>query len=387
MSKEKLSAASIFDQIPDDLLAEIGSCTRVDYNVSRLYGKVMLQLLVIGMLRSDRLSTHLLSDLYSSPFFQRLNSECRGNTAHSSIAARLSTMPYQYFAQVFDWVYEHYRSILQDSTKGRRILSFDSTMVAISSALIDKGMRVGRLPKDRPAKMQIKFTVAFHAGLPKSFKLFTDQSSLSEEVALKKAIEQTSIEQGDIVVFDAGLQSRQTFAGFDQAGIQFVTRLRSDARWSKVGQHANVEDLQTRELDFIRDELVQLYGPEEKLIEQEFRLVELEIKEGKNTGKRLLLLTNIFDLGAMDIAQTYRKRWEIEVFFRFVKQQLNVKHLLNRTENGILIQMYCAMIAAIFILVYKKVNQIKAYNIAKFRFEDRLLFHIMNLVQQQPNSS
>jgi IS4 transposase len=61
-------------------------------------------------------------------------------------------------------------------------------------------------------------------------------------------------------------------------------------------------------------------------------------------------------------------RWDIEVFFKFLKQELNFNHLINRTENGIRVMLYATLIASILVLVYKKKNKLSGYKIMKLRF-------------------
>jgi IS4 transposase len=83
-------------------------------------------------------------------------------------------------------------------------------------------------------------------------------------------------------------------------------------------------------------------------------------------------ITNALDLDAYEIAYIYKQRWEIEVFFKFLKQHLNLKHLVSRTENGIKVMLYITLILAILLIVYKKKNKIKGYKIAKLNFEIEL---------------
>jgi IS4 transposase len=68
-----------------------------------------------------------------------------------------------------------------------------------------------------------------------------------------------------------------------------------------------------------------------------------------------------------EIAEAYRKRWDIEVFFRFIKQELNMSHLVSLNKNGIQVMLYMTLIVSMLILMYKKANQI-GYKTAKRRF-------------------
>ena len=99
-----------------------------------------------------------------------------------------------------------------------------------------------------------------------------------------------------------------------------------------------------------------------------------------DSGEKIYFITNILDEDAYLIAAWYRQRWEIEVFFKFIKQHLNVKHLVSRDENGMKVMIYMTMILAILIIAYKKLNKIKGYKIAKLRFELELENEIIKAI-------
>lgn len=373
----RFTAADLFKAIPSELFEQIGQATKVDANVSRLRGKLMLQLLVLGMLQGNRLSTRLLEELYNSQRFADLTGKGDHQTRHSSIAERITNMKVDYFKEVFEWVFTKYEQLLPQSTLGKKIKKFDSTMVRVSSALVDYGMRVGPPAKDKPRSHQIKFTTQMHRGLPKSMTLHTTQAYLSEQTALRQAIRDASIASGDIVVFDAGLTDRKTFAAFDKDNIQFVTRLKSNYRAKTIETHRKIEGRVANDLEFAKDDRVQLYGSGTELIEHDFRLVEVY---DRTNCRKLSFVTNIWDLSAMDIARIYRQRWEIEVLFRYLKQELNLTHLLNRSHNGLQIQMYVILITAILLIVYKTKNAIETIGMAKIRLADELYYQCV-----QPN--
>ena len=72
------------------------------------------------------------------------------------------------------------------------------------------------------------------------------------------------------------------------------------------------------------------------------------------------------------MAEIYKQRWEIEVFFKFIKQNLNFSHLLSRNENGVKVIMYMTLITAILLIVYKKLNDLKGNKIPKLKFAQEL---------------
>ena len=68
----------------------------------------------------------------------------------------------------------------------------------------------------------------------------------------------------------------------------------------------------------------------------------------------MFFVTNIIDLSAAEICEVYKMRWDIEVFFRFLKQEFNLKHLVSRNENGIKVMLYMTLITAMLLLFIKR---------------------------------
>jgi len=109
---------------------------------------------------------------------------------------------------------------------------------------------------------------------------------------------------------------------------------------------------------------------ERKKTDPFFRLIKAEIID---TGEPIYFLTNILkDLDAYHIAAIYKQRWQIEVFFKFLKQQLNLNHFISRNMNAIRINIYMTLITAILIIAYKKLNNIKGYKMAKLQMANEL---------------
>ena len=91
-------------------------------------------------------------------------------------------------------------------------------------------------------------------------------------------------------------------------------------------------------------------------------------------------MTNIFDLPAEEITEIYKKRWDIEVFFRFIKQEMNFKHYFSREWTGIQVMIYIILIAAILLLSYIKSNKLKGYKIPKIAFCNQLQDEIIQQI-------
>ncbi len=102
-----MTAVELVEMLPEQLFHEIGQATHVDYKVQKLHGKLMFNLLLYGMLEEDRLSLRTLEDTFHQPkfkFFFNLSPD--STTAYHSLSDRLATMPVDYFAKIYQVVYD-----------------------------------------------------------------------------------------------------------------------------------------------------------------------------------------------------------------------------------------------------------------------------------------
>lgn len=151
--------------------------------------------------------------------------------------------------------------------------------------------------------------------------------------------------QQNIYVMDRGLQSTRTIAAFSKEKITFLCRSKEDRKLVEPGSFITEGmELDLGESVLVSDRKVQLYTGfpinkngkkyySEELVDIPFRLVV--VKSKGEDQKEYWLLTNDFERSAAEISQAYRRRWDIEVFFRFLKQELNVSHLVSLNRNGI----------------------------------------------------
>ena len=117
-----------------------------------------------------------------------------------------------------------------------------------------------------------------------------------------------------------------------------------------------------------------------KRLSTSFRLIKAVIKQ---TNEKIYFVSNNFELEASEIANLYRQRWEIEVFFRFIKQQLNFSQLVNRNLNGVKVMIYMTLILASMIIIYKNKNDLKEFKIVKMKIAQEL--KKMNLLKKLCN--
>ena len=183
-------------------------------------------------------------------------------------------------------------------------------------------------------------------------------------------------------MFDNGLNGRKNFAEFTNEDISFITKLKRNPRFDlQVPYYQDDGSQDNDELEFIQDAVVKLYGTGHQLIETKFRLIQYRVK---NKDVMLNFLTNVWTLPASEIAQIYKQRWDIEVLFRFLKQEMNLTHFVCNDLNAIRVMLYCSLIAATLVLIYKKQNNIKSYKKAKIRFFKELLYTILLEALEHP---
>jgi transposase len=127
--------------------------------------------------------------------------------------------------------------------------------------------------------------------------------------------------------------------------------------------------LETETLTIYSDQWIYLFSEGCRKAIHPVRCIKATRKAG---GEAIDFVCNMDDLNAKEVTEFYKQRWDIEVFFKFLKQELNFSHLVSRNENGIKVMLYATLIAATLLLVYKKKNKLTGYKIMKQRFVQEL---------------
>ncbi len=350
--------------IPDDLIKDLAAEANVDYQVKKLYGQNVFNLLLFGLLKGERVGLRYLEDFYNSRKFKALfKLPGTKSVKYNSLSARLATMNVSFFEKAYESTYEQCSLLYDESSLSlkHKITRVDSTMVCETATKLEKGINVGR---KKDGKKQIKYTISLTNMFPSSVEIFTQQNFISENLTIPKAILKVIDKSKDnVFVFDRGVSSRDAFCDLDTNDCSFVTRLHVGARHVVIGNMPTTVDLVVGNLTVDKDQCVYLYKSGTKIVEHPFRLVQAH----NNAGTKYWFLSNRFDLTCEEIILIYKKRWDIEVFFRFIKQELNFSHFISVNENGIKILLYMTLILAMLILIYKRINEF-GYKTAKRRF-------------------
>jgi hypothetical protein len=361
---ESITVSKLLKLIPDDLLATLSKDTKVDYQVKKLFGRNVFTLLLFGLIECERLGLRSLQDYYNSTHYKVLfNIPEHNTTKYNSLSARLATMNVEFFREAYNAIYEQCVELYDetDLSLNYKITRVDSTMVCQTAAKLEKGINVG---SKKNGKKQIKYTICLTDMFPSSVEVFNQQCHISENLTIPKAIFNViDKRQDNVFVFDRGVSDRSIFCKLDESDCRFVTRLKNNARIKVIEDRELEPETKVGDLTIVQDQLVYLYKSGTTIVEHPFRLITAK----NDNGVPYLFLTNMLDAPIRDIIQIYKKRWDIEVFIRFIKQELNFSHFISVNENGITIILYMTMILAMLILIYKKINKL-GYKTAKRRF-------------------
>lgn len=371
----KISLSQVLAFIPEALLSHLSATTKVDYYSKVLHGKKMFYLLLFCIFDNERLSQRTLEDTFNSSGFKALfglGEEER--VRRSSISDRLSKIDPSYFKEIYEQMYQRFSGVYSKTEIEKyNLIRVDSTIVADACTKLKEGI------DQKSGKKLVKFSFSFDGILPSGVEVFTAQKYSSEESALPEAIlKQVKKEEyhDNIYGIDRGLQSTRSMKEFDGQSVKFIIRSKDNRKFEEMESFLEPKKpLKWDDWEVLKDSKVKLYTGSpiqnqrgkvhfrQEKVETEFRLMVIK---SQKTNKEFWFLTNEFQLSAKEISDYYRKRWDIEVFFRFLKQELNLSHLVSMNRNGIEVMVYMTMIAAMLLLIYKKSNNL-GYKTAKRR--------------------
>jgi hypothetical protein len=261
---------------------------------------------------------------------------CEGKLAHlgmqaparSSLSYANAHRPWQLFEQVFHGLYEKVSS----KAMGRRKFRFKNKLVSIDSTVIDVSLSMFDWAKYQRTKGAVKLHLVLdHDGYLPCFGVVTDGKVADVSVA-----QWLQFGAGTIVVDDRGYNDYALFGQWCSEDVYFVTRMKSDARYEVVQERQVPQNR-----GIVSDQIIRLSGAgAADKCPYELRRVEAVRDDG---GENLVFLTNLLDLGASTIAAIYKDRWQIELFFKALKQNLKIKTFVGTSANAVKTQIWTAL--------------------------------------------
>jgi hypothetical protein len=256
----------------------------------------------------------------------------------STLAYANEHRPWQLYEKLFYHLYGLCRHSVSDKHKFRfknKLFSFDASTIDLCLSIFDWA-------RFRRTKGAVKLHLLLdHAGYLPQFVNVTDGKT--HEVNILKNID---FDPGTIIVIDRGLIDYSLWARWTQKQVYFVTRLKKNADYRIVQNNP-----MPHRKDLLSDSLIELKGFYSKQkCPYLLRLIKIW-----NPDKQEILqfVTNNMKLAAKTIADIYKDRWQIELFFKAIKQNLHIKTFVGTSFNAVMIQIWTALIA-IMILKYLK---------------------------------
>jgi hypothetical protein len=222
-------------------------------------------------------------------------------------------------------------------------LDLDETVYALDSTTIDLCLSVFPWAPFRSTKAAVKLhTLLDLRGSIPSFIFISDGKMHDVNI-----LDQLVPEAGAFYVMDRGYLDFERLAHLDDAGSFFVTRAKSNLK-----AHRRYSRPVDRSTGLICDQTVLLTGFYSR---QGFDRPLRRIKfNDPQTGKRLVFLTNNFALDALTIAKLYKYRWQVELFFKWIKQHLRIKAFFGTSENAVKSQIWIAVSVYVLVAIVKK---------------------------------
>ena len=259
--------------------------------------------------------------------------------ARSTLAYANEHRPWQLCRTVFDQLLAKCQTLAasQPGTRKKRKFRFKNPLLSLDASVIDLCATMFDWAKFRRTKGAVKLHLLLdHDGYLPSYAVITEGKKHEVRVA-----RQMRFTPGTILVFDRGYTDYQWFVSLLQQGVYFVTRLKENADYGVVQDFAVPHRRGVR-----RDQVIFFYQLAQAGIDAYFRRIEFYDEEHDRV---LVFLTSHRELAAATIAAVYKERWQIELFFRALKQSLRVKTFVGTSAQALKTQLWTALIVILLV--------------------------------------
>jgi Domain of unknown function (DUF4372)/Transposase DDE domain len=272
---------------------------------------------------------------------------CLGKLKHLGLgkAPKRSTLSYANEHrpwQVYEKVFYQLLAKCQVLAKGKKKFRFKNRLFSLDASVIELCATLFDWAKFRQTKGAVKLHLLLdHEGYLPIFASI-DEGNIHEINVAREL----SFPKGSILAIDMGYTDYKQFSVWTKAGVYFVTRQKDNAAFKVVS-----EQQVPKNRNILKDQLIEFTGYyATKDCPHTLRRIEVWDKENR---RLIVLLTNNLNFGATTIAAIFKDRWQIEIFFKTIKQNLKIKTFVGTSKNALLTQVWTALIA---ILVLKYLN-------------------------------
>lgn len=262
----------------------------------------------------------------------------------STLSRANQTLTADFFQDLFGKLYARCQN-----ASPKHKFRFKRKLFSLDASLLDVSLKI--FPNAEYNKMKAAYKLHLgldHDGLIPAFAAVT-VGKVGDQTAAKAM----SFPKGSVVVFDKGYSSYEWHNSLTNKGIFWVTRIRGNAKY-KVIERREVDKQQGITSD---QTIVYTSDRSSKHNLHPVRRVGYTDKE---TGRHYVFITNHFDWSAKTIADIYKQRWQVELFFKWIKQNLKIKAFMGNTDNAVMTQVMialCMYLILSFIKFQSKIGQ------------------------------
>jgi|GEM_PF-49507 len=267
----------------------------------------------------------------------------------SSLAYALSHRPWQIFSEFHLHLVEMAR---RECIGRRRIAELEQGVFSIDSTSIDLCLSVFPWAKFRTRKGAVKIhTVLENSSSLPVFAHVTDGKTSDVRGLREGILPQFPMPSGSIVVLDRGYCDYGLWDSWTTQGVWFVSRMKDTSGWTCVAERELPEVFgppSQKDTWILRDrEIVLATDAGKRKCPHPLRLVDAEVWAPQGGRRRIQFVTNNLELRADQIAALYRDRWQVELLFKRIKQNLRITSFVGTSANAVKIQIYCALCAVL----------------------------------------
>lgn len=333
----------ILDYIDWSLLLQLTVKLNTDYKVSVFTTKQHLETMILSQLLQAESLRDLRDTIQDSLTLKDLVAEA----SLSTISNHNNSRDYNVFLPVMNKLIEHASSTLSPNERIKRFGSvklLDSTTISLCLSYFGWA-------EFRTAKAGIKMHTIYDL-----------VKEIPEEIIVSNAKEHDKSKMKDLItekyctyVFDKGYYDYKNFDKYSDKGTFFITRLKDNAVYEECQnlKPTHCEDIKLLEdVEIIFDKVVYLGNEYTTKTKFPYRIIKVKDKQ----QKELVFVTNIFDLCTEEIAWLYKKRWDIELFFKWIKQHLKIKNFYGHSLNAVMIQIISAIMTFVILKLIEKIS-------------------------------
>lgn len=289
--------------------------------MAQLSGRSSLRDIIENMTAQKHRLYHLGSTMLSRSNLSRMNND----------------KPYQLYESLFGRLLARCQSVVPGHN-----FRFKNPLYSLDATTIDLCLDMFPWADFRTTKGAVKIHVGLnHAGYLPEFATVTEGKK--HDVTIGRMLQ---FPKGSIVAIDKGYNDYAWYKELTNKEIFFVTRLKTNAKYRIVARRSVL-----KHKGLTSDQTIEFTGVQTaKKCPIELRRIGYRDPE---SGKHYVFLTNNFSLAAKTIADIYKSRWQVELFFKWIKQNLKIKSFVGTTKNAVLTQIWIAMCAYLLVAFLK----------------------------------